>query len=206
MTEELTGERVVGQTRNAVVSAVLTEGLKSAATLINEGREYLGSEDTIARGHVSGALVDPSTNISVEDALYSEGDSVFPVLVERKGENYFFAPKPHELPKFENRTQSSFLVLWRKKPDETFTSRAVVPPEEMMSLVFPREVWDGLPEDIREKIEIPVVVVEDMVQRKVSGPVYGAELSVPNYEEALRRIWEQNHEPFLVHGVRLPAV
>jgi len=166
---------------------------------------YLGSQDEQPRKHVSGALVDPTRGCPPETALYLHNDSVLPVIVERLGDRFFFKPKPEEREKFEQRAASSFLVVYRMQPGEKFDSRKEVRPEEFMHVMFPRDVWENCPEDVKALVTPPMTIIDNNVERVIGGVLSAFTMNVPDYETEVRKLFKEgNNAPILLHGVRLP--
>ena len=80
----------VAARRAEIVNSVLTDGLKSAEVLQQEGRSYFGSFDFGPREFISFRLMlphkaFPEFSSTLRDALYLRGISVLPVMAERQG-------------------------------------------------------------------------------------------------------------------------
>jgi len=70
---------------------------------------------------------------------------------------------------------------------------------------FPKEIWDKVPDGVKQKITTRVRIVETNISRIVHGVMQGVELSVPDYEKEINQMCEENDDPFIIHGVRLPT-
>ena len=208
--------RELGNWRSQIIKSVFEKGLKDGSALSTEGQPYLGSADPMPPSWVEGCNFYPRSLYSnAEDFqksllhdLYFGPRSIFPVVVERpsskeallrrrakeKEGEFFLRIKA----KYEKRVVASFLVVTE---GTNLAIRQEVEPDLFLYACFPKAIWDGLSQDIRESLPgIPMKFISGLIKRTL---VY--DLSVPDYESAITEILQEVGRPIWVHAVRLPT-
>lgn len=156
--------------------------------------------------------------------LYKDQFSVFPVLTERRSDEYSLMSfvNARKYKKIDEEAQiltwirnnrgllgermvSSFLVVCLF--DDSFVPLALhtngkqeVLPASFIFLVFPFDIWNKYCN--RAKINIPTKVVPE-VRRRIAG--ISGDFAVLDYERAIEEILEEKQVPVWVHAVRLPT-
>lgn len=203
--------------RARVINAIMTEGLLSARSLHEQGRRYYGSFDATPYHACNGCVINNSHE-TITWALYSRSviGSILQVIMERPGErlsgikpdNYLqgWLRKVKHGRIYEERLRASFLVVTKSGGGIGFASRLSVPIGEIEYFVLPQNIWAEYEKTnalMRARnLNIPVKTVPGFINRTVAGI---PSLKIPDYEGALKQIFQKEKGLLWVHGVRLPT-
>lgn len=220
--------------RRQIIESVLKNGLKSTQQLKREALAHLPSMNGLGGvREVEGCVIKPPTqhpnqesfNQALQNVLYPGDHSIFPVLIERGFDpsnlDYFYGNRygrhltrmlASEKKDAEERMRSSFLVIYKFKPDELEDleeteflgegDQDFLSPDDFAYLVFPREVYEEAKGLLNGRV--PVKIVDKFVKRKVLGLKVNT-FSVPDYETTLTEIAQELGGPIWIHAVRLPT-
>lgn len=214
-----------GSARRAeIINRVLSKGLKSAVQLLAEGAVFSPSDDEFPREVVCGINLWNfhlqyglnETDPFFRRRLYSDCESIFPVLLERPGEkrthnNVVRAVLEAVLKKeMEKRAAATFLVTCQYDTKEDEWVRGLlshIPLNRFSYLVFPRPIYDEFqttPNPVALPEGVKLRVVDRLVERRIEDHI-DIDLEVPDYESELVQILrESTPRNLFVHGVRLP--
>lgn len=207
-------ETNVSLERAKLINCIINQGLQSAAKLREESIDILTSIDNFPNQCVWGAVIRPQDQFTthgyyleqLKGALYTNGNSIFPVLLERPGEYRMLLPNgqlsDQEIETFRERMNVSLLVVCQLA--KLRLPADVILPESFYSMVFPTPIWreyQGIvsPEQISHRVHL----IDGLIKRPIIH--FEPPLEVPDYEGYLERTVQELGGAIWVHAVRLPT-
>jgi len=202
--------------RAAIINNVFTNGLLPGITLSDSNFPFIGSIAKASRMvEVTYLLADGS---NFHKCLYSGSSSVLPVLCERPEDeslyraiDYGYQPGSYLAEKASRRVFSSIICMIPYKevyqgviPKDMPLNRKfyVVPPQDIAYVLMPHEICSN-PYIDDSYFEPRIVRVESATRVKLGK--FEEEVLVPNFEEIMRIILEQEPNNYFLHGVKLPT-
>lgn len=215
--------------RRRIIDGVLTHGLVAPANLRKTDLPFFGSATPhdfpdMVRGHGLDSLnflkscyherVEEELRLRLDGILYKSVDSIMPVMMERDGEETFWAhpanPKRvnycQDLDLLERRLASCFLVaadwdnltMGRNAAEE-------VKPEAFRYLIFPQDIWAEYQRARKKEVQVPVMVTSGVLERPLLGGAFRS-MTVPDFETSILQILNELERlaGVWIHGVRLP--
>lgn len=207
-------KETVTQVRSSIIRSVLDWGIISSAQLQNFRIPHLRGADKRCT-FVEGVRLSPDTfSTEKTDDLYIGCCGIFPVLAERYQETSPLSgftekddtDKQQVISALEERMASSFIIVIKNYDFDFMGHRkGNVGIAEFERVLVPLLVYENCREAFDELSRCPVVIVSEFVERDIKGTNFPKiRLKVPNYEDPLQRIVQEEKENLWVHGVRLP--
>ena len=148
----------------------------------------------------------------VQQALYRNNASVFPVIIERNNENPSETiRKPDQI--LNDRLRNSALAVCTQPPGEMILGASSweiqfpspVTPDHFVALLVPQQYLPDAELAFSSR-KIPIYGVADKIAKFFpSSKKQARQLTVPDYESRILELLSASSKPLFLHGIRLPA-
>ncbi len=205
---------LVQEARNQLIDKILTGGLKSSETVVQEGGQFLGSIDKESMPYIFGRDLKPVDQYhdqatfrrALDQVLYMGDSSCLPVVTERPGESavqrHLVRSTKAERDEISRRASSSFLVVCKSNSNSDYArTEDQTKPGDFAYVVFPEQVLSEYGADKLAQKGLKIASVSRVVKRSL---LMGDPVDIPDYEGALEEIVQELNSPIWVHAVRLP--